>query len=460
MPAKKRRRTDEPSTPLSSSPPEPTTPNLNSWPGWCEIESEPAFFTTILKDIGVRSLKVQEVFGVDDTAFAILPKPVHAVIFLFRYQADGDPEQVQETECPSRVWFANQIPQYACGTVALLNIVNNIQDLELGQPLQSFKDFTESFDPVARGYAIDSFDFVRKIHNSFARDTDMLAIDFSMHERTEKIAKKQKTQAVTAARVTKAAKKAAEKAAERAANTEPNKGALRSNPSRRARNNKPVIEDVDQESEESGFHFVAYMPIDDDVWKLDGLDSFPTAIGTIEPGQDWLNIVQTSLSVRMAQYEEGQLQFSLMAVVRDPVIEDRRALAQNIRSLQHIKARLDEVSETWRSFVASDFEDSTLSGASEEYGLTNDMIAEAPTSQTMAQQLRSSCPDSLSKVLQELMTSQAGCRAQVRDSQQAEITDAEESMHRRHDYGSFVQAWMQALVDNEALKPLLDEELR
>ncbi|KAI5248769.1 cysteine proteinase [Aureobasidium subglaciale] len=427
-----------------------------------------AFFTTILKDIGVRSLKVQEVFGVDNAAFAILPKPVHAVIFLFRYQADGDPEQVQETECPSRVWFANQIPQYACGTVALLNIVNNIQDLELGQPLQSFKDFTESFDPVARGYAIDSFDFVRKIHNSFARDTDMLAIDFSMHERTEKIAKKQKTQAVTAARVTKAAKKAAEKAAEeaaektaeRAANTEPNKGALRSNPSRRARNNKPVIEDVDQESEESGFHFVAYMPIDDDVWKLDGLDSFPTAIGTIEPGQDWLNIVQTSLSVRMAQYEEGQLQFSLMAVVRDPVIEDRRALAQNIRSLQHIKARLDEVSETWRSFVASDFEDSTLSGASEEYGLTNDMIAEAPTSQTMAQQLRSSCPDSLSKVLQELMTSQAGCRAQVRDSQQAEITDAEESMHRRHDYGSFVQAWMQALVDNEALKPLLDEELR
>jgi hypothetical protein len=38
MPPKKRRRTD---TPQTSPPPEPTTPDLDSWPGWCEIESEP-----------------------------------------------------------------------------------------------------------------------------------------------------------------------------------------------------------------------------------------------------------------------------------------------------------------------------------------------------------------------------------------------------------------------------------
>jgi hypothetical protein len=38
MPPKKRRRTD---TPQSSPSAEPTTPDLHSWPGWCEIESEP-----------------------------------------------------------------------------------------------------------------------------------------------------------------------------------------------------------------------------------------------------------------------------------------------------------------------------------------------------------------------------------------------------------------------------------
>ncbi|KAI4719250.1 cysteine proteinase [Aureobasidium sp. EXF-10727] len=456
MPPKKKRRTNESSTPQTSPPPEPTTPNLESWPGWCEIESEPAFFNTILKDMGVCHLRVHEVFGIDDDAIAILPKPVHAVIFLFKYQEDRTAEQAQENTCPPHVWFANQIPQHACGTVALLNVVNNIPHLELGQPLQSFKEYTQSFDPVARGYAIDSFDFVRKIHNSFARDTDMLIVDSAMHDRNDRLIKKQKTEAATAARVAKAA----EKAAERAAKTDSSATALRSNPSRRARTSKAVVEEEEEQSEEAGFHFVAYMPIGDDVWKLDGLDSFPTTIGKTPSGRDWLDVVQTSLSVRMAQYEEGQIQFSLMAVVQDPVIEDRRILAQNVSSLQKVELRLNEVSQDWGSCTSPDSEESTLFDRSDEYGLTNEMIIQAVVPENMTQQLKSSCPDSLLKIRQELITNQAGCRAQVRDSQQAEMMDAEESMHRRHDYGSFVKAWMQALVDNEALKPLLDEELQ
>ena len=68
-----------------------------------------AFFTTILKDMGVHNLRVHEVFGVDDDNLAVLPKPVHAVIFLFKYQQDGTAEQVQEKTCPSHVWFANQV---------------------------------------------------------------------------------------------------------------------------------------------------------------------------------------------------------------------------------------------------------------------------------------------------------------------------------------------------------------
>ncbi|KAG9701086.1 cysteine proteinase, partial [Aureobasidium melanogenum] len=413
MPPKKKRRTDAVDTPQASPPPEPTTPTLDSWPGWCEIESEPAFFTTILKDMGVRDLRVHEVFGVDDDALAILPKPVHAVIFLFKYQEDGTAEQAQENICPPHVWFANQISQYACGTVALLNIVNNVPNLDLGQPLESFKDYTQSFDPVARGYAIDSFDFVRKIHNSFARDTDMLIVD----------------------------------------------SAVRSNPSRKARTSKSVVEaeEEEQESEESGFHFVAYMPIGEDVWKLDGLDSFPTTIGKTSPGRDWLDVVQTSLSVRMAQYEEGQIQFSLMAVVQDPVVEDRRLLAQNVLSLQKTELLFNQAFQDWRNYTTADHEYCTLFGGSEEYGLTDRMITEAEISENMAQQLHSSSLESLLKARQELITNQAGCRAQVRDSQQANMMDAEESMHRRHDYGSFVKAWMQALVDNEALKSLVDE---
>lgn len=57
----------------------------------------------------------------------------------------------------------------ACASVALLNIVNNVADIELGDNLQAFKDFTKDFTPALRGDAIANFKFVKEIHNSFAR---------------------------------------------------------------------------------------------------------------------------------------------------------------------------------------------------------------------------------------------------------------------------------------------------
>lgn len=57
----------------------------------------------------------------------------------------------------------------ACASVALLNIVNNVPNIELGDNLQAFKDFTKDFTPALRGDAIANFRFVKEIHNSFAR---------------------------------------------------------------------------------------------------------------------------------------------------------------------------------------------------------------------------------------------------------------------------------------------------
>lgn len=51
----------------------------------------------------------------------------------------------------------------------MLNIVNNIPDVDLGENLRSFKEFTMPFTPALRGDAINNFEFVKRIHNSFAR---------------------------------------------------------------------------------------------------------------------------------------------------------------------------------------------------------------------------------------------------------------------------------------------------
>lgn len=103
---------------------------------------------------------------------------------MFRWRED-DPDK-QEQSCPEGIWFANQVrwarsdsvhlhadilwtANNACATVALLNIVNNIPGLAIGENLQAFKDFTQDFTPALRGDAISNFEFVKEIHNSFAR---------------------------------------------------------------------------------------------------------------------------------------------------------------------------------------------------------------------------------------------------------------------------------------------------
>jgi hypothetical protein len=42
-------------------------PNLNTpWQGWAELENDPAIFSTLLRECGVPSVQVEEVFDLDN----------------------------------------------------------------------------------------------------------------------------------------------------------------------------------------------------------------------------------------------------------------------------------------------------------------------------------------------------------------------------------------------------------
>lgn len=64
-----------------------------------------------------------------------------------------------------------QISTYSCATIALMNIINNQNDLTCGAELEKFKAITADMTPKERGLKLDDFQFIKDIHNSFSRYT-------------------------------------------------------------------------------------------------------------------------------------------------------------------------------------------------------------------------------------------------------------------------------------------------
>lgn len=433
-------------------------------------------------------------------------RPIHALIFLFRYKDVDQAAQEEGKECPPHIWFANQIPDFACATVALLNIVNNIKGLDLGKDLQKFHDFTKNMDPMSRGDAIDSFDFVRNIHNSFARETDLLVADMHMKDKANRAKKRQ---AIAKARETREAKKVGRTLLkEKSANsgTAPSRSSTRQQdtPQRsavaRSKESSPLSDPPDSDSDldssqrgqaangkeaslrrsgrkpkprkdvtitapaieednNEGFHFVAYMPIQDQVWKLDGLDSLPQAMGAFDvtADGDWINVAQPALQTRMAMYEGADIEFNLMAVVRDPVIGNRTELAQNIKRLQTIENALDSVLEDWRTLPEVDTSSDAINGISIELGISQtDIDAADDANETAAEIDPTQDIERLINLRKQIVAAQGPLRGAVRDAFDSSKRDDEDAKHMRHNYGGFVRSWLGALVENEVLADLLE----
>ena len=414
-------------------------------------------------------------------------------------------QQEGQTECPKNVWFANQIPDFACASVALLNIVNNIKGLHMGEELRQFREVTADMDPITRGDAIDGFDFVKHIHNSFARENDLLIADMHVKERAAKMKKKkalakaretrelkkagvaplsEKSPNVTAkptrssARTPKKSAKSVDSASDSPLSDPPDsdpefearskpktKGKKVGEPTRRSqRQPKPRQSDfaasaaAEPEAEE-GFHFIAYMPIDGHVWKLDGLDSYPEDMGEIdaETGEDWMSIARPHLQTRMLMYSGAEIEFNLMAVVHDPAMRQRQELLENVKELQAIDEKLDGMVEDWRTFDGAETKKDVVVASSLDFDVSQaDIdITELPAIASNGIKETEDLME-LVEVRKGVIANQAPLRGGIRDALVSAKEDDEKARHRRHDYGSFVRTWLGELVEGEVLSGLLD----
>lgn len=254
-------------------------------------------FTSLIEDIGVRGVQVEELYSLEPAQFAELA-PVLGLVFLFKYEAAHAPASNSSSDAASTseasdsdsdLFFARQVISNACATQAVLSILLNRPDVELGPTLSDFKAFTSDFPPELKGLAISNSDTIRITHNSFSRPEPF------------------------------------------------------------------VIEERKATADDDVYHFIAYVPVNGRVYELDGLRDAPTRLGTVprthEP-ESWLEVACPVIQQRIEQYATSEIRFNLLALIRNRIDACQEKLALITQSTE--PQDVVEVDELRRTIAAEE----------------------------------------------------------------------------------------------------------
>ncbi len=84
----------------------------------------------------------------------------HGLIFCFLWSKDSHRPTDFDDPAAERVWFANQLSNDACATHAILNVILNCPDIDIGDQLRSFKADTLAMSSVVSA----SFPYLLSLH--------------------------------------------------------------------------------------------------------------------------------------------------------------------------------------------------------------------------------------------------------------------------------------------------------
>lgn len=396
------------------------------------IESDPGVFTTLVRKLGISGLEVVELYAIEPWAVENLNP--HGLIFCFLWRKDTHRAGDFEDPAAEQVWFANQLSDDSCASLAILNVLLNCPECNVGQDLIDFKTDTQKMSSVMKGLAISNSRFVRDAHNSLSRPADLRG-------------------ALNAIATTTVEE---HKASQSKINKPP--------PAKRRKITASINARVSQqkatasETQEEVYHFIGYVPAHGKVWELDGLKSGPLEVGELpedSTAESWMDVVRPALRMKMEKYGgdaggEANIRFNLLALVDDryQVASDEYELL--FRKKYRLEKRLDEqFSTSWREEFGADLDAAGGERGptfSPDFGLRNLEQGRAILDMT-SQDLKSSWAECQTKLLSAKMAVEDEFR-----SAKAANTDA---IKRTHDYEPFIREFITCLHNEGLLDALI-----
>ncbi|CAG8466804.1 11389_t:CDS:10 [Ambispora gerdemannii] len=330
---------------------------------------------------------------------------VYGLIFLFKVsmEIDKSGEEFDDDEELLQVYFANQVIDNACATQALLNIVLNCNQIEIGNDLNQFKNFTRDFKPPLKGLAMTNTNKFRENHNRFVRfeeDLDLVEI--------EKPKKK-------------------------------NKGG--------------DVEEYWEEEDDDVFHYTGYVPVNGSVFELDGLARNPRKIGEIK-GDDWMEVAKDSIRKRLERYQSEGIEYNLMAVVHDLEVYNREKACEKIVIKGTIDRRLNELDPNWN------VHNNNINKVSREIPLIKNFEMKALKKPRVTAEIEEI---KFMKGINELVEKRSLITQQIRQAMVNEKQAREskeqakaENERRKFNYVPFIQEFLKILDERDELEEILD----
>jgi ubiquitin carboxyl-terminal hydrolase L5 len=356
---------------------------------------------------------VAELFAVDEVDF--LPQPVLGFVLLCKYAGEDNEDT---DEAPKSLWFANQTMANGCATVALLNILMNSPEVQLGERLSTFKKTTQDLPSFHRGYLLESDASMRNIHNSYARRLELLNADLQLSNEYQE-------------------RKGVPKAEEPPKNSGKHKAKTRKRPSPK------------QKKSDDAWHYKAFIPLDGKVWVLDGLEWNPVCLGEAT-ADSWIPIAVDELVKKLSV--AGDLS-SILAICKSPTSTLRKELAANIKTLSAARSAVPD--DTRPEPVEGRFYLETVNEDQlRHYGVSWEMLDETEPDESRLVGVDDSSGPAL---VRHLETEQARIQSEYKQ-EMGLIHQVEESCTgRKKNYMPLANRWVEKLAKLGVLERLLDE---